>query len=901
MEWNIPGLGQVETLRTEENRVKGGTEHICICPNTNCNKAKFSINEDTLIYRCWVCGVSGRLSNKEPTEKGKRKPRKPVPKVSDIDPDVIDEYIDILVKSLDHTAPQVKAYLANKKIDLKYATGKFKVGFSHDKPDYPDNKIAETLGLAKNNSGKWANRFYNRLVIPVSRNGKWIYVVGRGLGPQAKPKFLNMNGPAHLFNADDLEEAREVYHCEGAPDAIAVKHSDNTLSVVAQLGAARTFDPSVYKGKKVHLCFDDDSDNDNVDAGGIAFKKACALLEDAGIEFDKVDLPKGKDIAEHLAGGGSITLVPAIEEAEVEKTEATDRSELVYLRTEENLIVFGYGRGKEYSMMIGVSNVQERKQTLHVKLDIAFDTRWTTTGTVNLASLQNRSAFSKGLYKDYDSHLPDDAEPAITEAELKSILNDLHTGVRQQLEENKESAAKPTEYVPSEEELIKARKYLAEPQLLFRVKNALRRQKIVGEEVNKLLLYLIFTSRIMPKPISCIIKGLSSSGKTHLMKQVMTLIPPEDVMLIQDATAKSFYYLDEFALVHKMVVIGEMHGSDDSSYTIREAQDGASDGDLIIQTVEKDPDTNQMVTRKKTVKGPSGFITSTTNPEIHPENETRNFSIFVEINPEKVRETGVILEEKYLGTGNPLPPEEVIMLHNVQRALECGLRVRIPYVKALLDAFPSSPARVMRDRERFLTILECITVLHQLTPGRKRIEENEERILESNLCDYHIAYSLLNEILAQTLHELPPKSKDIYDEIVELKQEWTLRRLGMAEKEQETMFDDSETPTNIDDSGEFYCTYKEIAERMDMRPEEARRWSKSLRDKGYLAYQDKGGGRGKESHLYPIDKDFYQSFLPTVEEIAERYQLWGELVYDPITGEERVINNVEEEISDVEL
>ena len=153
MNWDIPGLGQVETLRTEVNRTKGGIEHICLCPNSDCNKPKFSINEDTLIYRCWVCGLTGRIPNQKPTTKGRKRKTKPLPKVTDIEPKVIHEYIQILVDSLDHGAPQVKSYFNEKKINAEFAIAKFKVGYSSGRPKYPDMKIAETLGLMKRVTG----------------------------------------------------------------------------------------------------------------------------------------------------------------------------------------------------------------------------------------------------------------------------------------------------------------------------------------------------------------------------------------------------------------------------------------------------------------------------------------------------------------------------------------------------------------------------------------------------------------------------------------------------------------------------------------------------------------------------------------------------------------------------
>jgi hypothetical protein len=454
----------------------------------------------------------------------------------------------------------------------------------------------------------------------------------------------------------------------------------------------------------------------------------------------------------------------------------------------------------------------------------------------------------------------------------------------QQLDQHREEQAHPERYVPSEVEVKAAQKFLKSGKLLFQVRNMLRRQKVVGEDVNKILLYLIFTSRLMQKPISAIIKGLSSSGKTYIIKQVITIIPPEGVFVTHDASAKAFYYVGENDLAHRTIVIGEVHGTDNTDYTIREAQDGVAEGDLIITTVQKDPDTNQMTTVTKRVKGPCGFVTSTTNPDLNPENETRNFSLFVGINEEKIKKTDIITEEKYTFTENPLTPEEVLLTHNAQRCLEKDLKVKIPYVRTVLDSFPTSHARVMRDRGRFFTILETIAVLHQFQEGRKIGElEGGDKYIEANLCDYNIALCLMKEVLVETLHELSPKSKEIYAKAMEMKERW------MNKKLEEDVFEPS--------GEEFEMTYKEIAEEMNMKVEEVRRWAKPLREQGYFNYAEgKIGGRGKEAHLYPVTKDFYEGFLPTPEEIAKMHtQYYGEKIYDPITGDEWVIERLEEE------
>jgi DNA primase len=856
--YTIPGFGVVQEEHEENGR--HGMESVCICPNPECpsrdkKKAKFYVNkgDHAGAFHCWSCGIEGRV-------KGEVK-RTEARKIEYAASEIIHECIGEFVKTLELTDELAKYAKDTWGISTKVLEN-WNIGISRARPNYSNVDNAVKVGLLNKTKGKIRNRFWKRIICPMRNGDRWVFLQGRAMADLNGAKFLNIHSNPPLVNIDAIKDEKEVYLCEGWPDMLSmISHGyENSIAI---LGAGNFQDSyiKILKDKKVLLALDADS------AGDKGRVKIERKFEDNEIEYSIVKLPEGMDIAEHLKGGGK-----------VEKIEP--RRGLVYIRSGQNLIVFGYGSGKSsYDVVIGVRDIIERRQQLKVKLEIQYKRGEIYKGIVDLANIRARALFANAA---------NDFNKQIDKRTMKEVLNDLYTGVTQQLEERRIDKVEAAQYVPSEEEKEAAMKFLKSDKLLFKIKKYLRRQQIVGEDRNKLLLYLIFTSRLMPKPISAIIKGLSSSGKTYLMSRTMTLIPPEDLFVIQEATSKAFYYLGENDLMHKMIVIGEMHGTEDSEYAIREAQDGISDGDLRITTVQKDPDTNQMSTVVRTVRGPCGFVTSTTNPELNPENETRSFSIHINVNEEKIRETGVVVEEIYTGVDKSLKKEEAITLHNVQRMLEKNVRVRVPYVRIILDSFPTSHARVMRDRMRFFTILETVSIFHQFQPGREvKVDDDGNKHIMANLSDYNIVKCLLNEILAETLYELPPKSKEIYAKVVQRKTEW-LESGGPKH-----VFDPD---YNEEDPGLFTITYKEIAELMGMRKDEVVRWTKPLREQGYFGYHDIGGGRGKETHLIPVDKEFYESFLPTPEEVAEKHpEYYGESIYDPLTGEERVIVRLENE------
>lgn len=886
--------------KPEKNNKNGGLEFKFYCPS--CSSKAMSINDTSYLYRCWSCGIEGKAQtdaeavdkheairevNSWDTQfKAQEKKKSKRPNI-----ETTDKYIKLLIKET-KVNEFVKGYLSKHNIPTSYAS-KYGIGYCNSTPDYPDKQVAEILGLI-NERGN--NRLYKRILFPVRLGKRFIYVQGRMVGAGSKAKFLNMHGTAPFFNADAIEKFDALYVCEGIPDCLAMIAAGYE-NCIAMLGA-QSFSGDLVgqlEGKEITFLLDGDK------AGVAGTKRAMGKLEGIAKEVKSISIPDGLDVAECIKSGKEILLngdegrtsergvaggdggSPA--DTEINRGRESEGSRervLTYLRSESNLLVFGYGdvgKTDDFDALIEVSNVVERKSTL--KANVKFEFRGTKEygGTVDLASIRSRATFAKELAE----------QSKIDELELKIILNDLNTGVRAQVETRKEDKVRRKEYVMSEDEKMEAIEFLKGDKILFKIKEALTKQNIIGEDVNKILLYLIFTSRIMKKPVSSILKGLSSSGKTHLMKQTMTLIPSESMHVIQGATAKAFHYLDEDGLKHKMIVIGEMHGGEDTNYVIREAQDGIGSGDLIILTVEKDPDTNSMVTVEKRVKGPCGFVTSTTDPELHNENETRNFSIYVQVNTEKVKKTGKVLVDKYTGKSTLMHENEIKLYHNAQRCLSQGMGVRIPYIEHVLDRFPTDPVRVMRDRERFFTIIETIALFHQFQ--RDIFEDAEgDRFIESTIGDYYIALILLNEILIETLYELPPKSKEIYDLIVEMKGEYE----KVNPPSETTRFDDPnyEDPwAGSDDSDNpFYATYKSVAELIKMKPRDVKRWAKPLFENGYLQHLDsQQGGRGRETHMIPTLKTFYGTFLPSPEEVCEFMGFNNESVYDPITGEVKEI------------
>ncbi len=156
-----------------------------------------------------------------------------------------------------------------------------------------------------------------------------------------------------------------------------------------------------------------------------------------------------------------------------------------------------------------------------------------------------------------------------------------------------------------------------------------RKQGLVGEERTVKLLYLALTSRLLGRPISVVVKGPSSGGKSFTVETTLRAFPPSAYYALSSMSERSLAYSTE-PLVHRHLVLYEAAGlaGEFATYLMRTL---LSEGCIRYETVEKT--SAGMRPRLIERPGPTGLIVTTTAPSLHPENETRMFSITIRDTP----------------------------------------------------------------------------------------------------------------------------------------------------------------------------------------------------------------------------------------------------------------------------
>jgi len=309
----------------------------------------------------------------------------------------------------------------------------------------------------------------------------------------------------------------------------------------------------------------------------------------------------------------------------------------------------------------------------------------------------------------------------------------------------------------SGEDKQKAITYLKNPELIDNIIQDIQfAGNVINETENILLLFLVYTSRILKKPISCVTYAQSSTGKSYLNKKVLQFMPPEKTHKFSSMSKTSLEYLPSEMLNHTAIFIEEIEGAMPVLATIRVVQ---SEGELNRCVTIPNPKTNKFEAQHEEKDAPCVINYTTTKDSIYDENSTRIFEIYGD---ESIEQTKQIVKANLQGFNpesieNHTKQDEIINLHHtVQRILK-PYEVHIPFWDFL--KFPSKSVRHRRDSERFRVLIELITLIRQF---QKEIKERKGvQYIEADIADYAYAHNLSKTVFLNAVDRLSARARNL--------------------------------------------------------------------------------------------------------------------------------------------
>lgn len=340
-------------------------------------------------------------------------------------------------------------------------------------------------------------------------------------------------------------------------------------------------------------------------------------------------------------------------------------------------------------------------------------------------------------------------------ADLTSKLEEYRLAEMQAQQQVKEREKKQL----TEQERKEAVEFLSAPGLLQRTGEMLGISGITGEENNRLLMYLIFTSRKREQPLHIISLGSSGTGKTYLQEKTGELIPDEDKIEITTLSDNAFYYFERTELKNKLVLIEDFAGALGVLYPLRELKSKQR----ITKTVTiKDTKGNTRTIHLR-VEGPVCIAGCTTQESIYEDNANRSFLIYLD---ESEEQDDRIMEYQRRKSAGKINTEEEKrakeLMQNCQRVLQ-PITVRNPFAPDL--RIPSEVFKPRRTNAHYLQFIEAVTFYHQYQRKQQCDEETGELYIETSAEDIQESNKLLKEILLRKSDELTGACRNYFERL----------------------------------------------------------------------------------------------------------------------------------------
>ena len=286
-------------------------------------------------------------------------------------------------------------------------------------------------------------------------------------------------------------------------------------------------------------------------------------------------------------------------------------------------------------------------------------------------------------------------------------------------------------------------------------------------------------------------------------------------------------------LKHRMLVFYEASGmaGDLQTYLVRTL---LSEGRLRYETVYKNLEP-RLIERE----GPTGAIITTTEVNLHPENETRLISVTVD---DSADQTAAVMRSA-AGRYERADEDESVFKpwHELQAWLELGDRaVLVPYAAELAARIPPVATRLRRDFPCLLTLIEAHALLHQA----HRERDAQGRIVAS-LEDYRVVRELVVDLFAEAAGKTVSETvKETVGCVGDLLRPGQSGQVGLS----------------------YSVSVRQVADKLGLDISTASRRVKKALAGGYLENLETGRGRPYKLRLGALIPDDV-TILPTVADL----------------------------------
>lgn len=346
---------------------------------------------------------------------------------------------------------------------------------------------------------------------------------------------------------------------------------------------------------------------------------------------------------------------------------------------------------------------------------------------------------------------------SVIAASLSELTEQLEQYRLNQLKEQALEVPEPPKM--STEERKEAETFLQSKNLLKRTNELIGESGVVGEELNRLIMYIIYTSRKREQPLHVVSLGSSGTGKTHLQEKVGELIPEEDRIEITTLSENAFYYFGQRELKNKLILIEDLDGAENALYPLRELQSKKK----ISKTIAHKNTKGETKTLHLVVEGPVSVSGCTTREQIYEDNANRSFLIYLD--ESEAQDQKIMDYQRKLSAGKIDTHREAQAAQLLRHCQGLLLPIKVvnPYAEHL--QIPKEVFKPRRTNNHYLQFIEAITFYHQLQREQKADKETGEVYIESTLEDIQEANQLMKYVLLRKSDNLSGACRNHFEKL----------------------------------------------------------------------------------------------------------------------------------------
>lgn len=356
---------------------------------------------------------------------------------------------------------------------------------------------------------------------------------------------------------------------------------------------------------------------------------------------------------------------------------------------------------------------------------------------------QERQAFTKQLIE---------ANPGLSD-HADDIMEQLMEIASRDVESN--HADRDDEPGPTADELLdemplsakqEASEMLESPDLMDIIVRDVQALGVAGEERLIRCVYLIGVSRLLDKPLSCIIQGPTCTGKSYVGDMVAKLFPPETIIYATQMTPQALFHMKPGSLRNKFILAGERSRkeNDDTAEATRALREMIGSHKLCKLMPAKMNGSIETIEIEQ--QGPIAYLESTTLTHIFDEDRNRCLQLSTDESSEQTARIVNAYAKRHGGNGSLTDTDAILLRHHALQRMLKPFPVSVPYAENLGDAFGSARVELRRAFPLLLSAIMTVTLLHQ----KQREQDSNCRLIASPE-DYAIACNLFGDAVERSL------------------------------------------------------------------------------------------------------------------------------------------------------